>query len=67
MRGPEPESSTFCYVKLTETLVASWSKQGTSLNGSSGLPARRTAKSWVVGKPEVIRAPQGVHDKTVSL
>jgi len=29
--------------------VASWRKQAISLNVSSGLPARRAAKSWVVG------------------
>jgi hypothetical protein len=27
-------------------------QEATSLNGSSGLPVRRTAKSWVVGYPE---------------
>lgn len=30
----------------------SWRKQAISLNGSSGLPARRTAESWVVASPE---------------
>jgi hypothetical protein len=34
-----------------KALVASWHKQAISLNGSSALPAQRTAKSWVVGHP----------------
>jgi hypothetical protein len=61
IRGAGPESLTFLKVGLTKGSRGDWSQKDRFPARASGVPQRRSRKSWVLGKPPISSTVESYH------